>query len=95
MKRVSVAEAKNHLPALLHEAEQSGPIEIMRHERPVAVIVAHDEFERLKRSSRARKRTFAAVVAWREKHAKELSELDVTGVLAGTRDQKAGRPIKW
>ncbi|HVH45469.1 MAG TPA: type II toxin-antitoxin system Phd/YefM family antitoxin [Labilithrix sp.] len=93
MKRVSVAEAKNHLPALLHEAEESGPIEIMRHEKPVAVIVAHDEFERLKRSSRS-KRSFSAVLEWREKHSKDLEVLDVAGVLAGTRERKHGRPVK-
>lgn len=95
MKRVSVAEAKNHLPALLHEAAESGPIEILRHDRPVAVIMAHDEFERLRRSGKSRKSTFEAVMKWREKHKKDLEKLDVAGALAGTRDQTQGRPVKW
>ena len=39
MKRVSVAEAKNKLPALLHEAETE-PVEIVRRGKPVAVVGA-------------------------------------------------------
>ena len=95
MKRVSVAEAKNHLPALLHEAAESGPIEILRHDRPVAVIMAHDDFVRLQRSRKSRKSTFHAVMTWREKHKQDLEKLDVAGALAETRDQAHGRPVKW
>jgi prevent-host-death family protein len=95
MKRVSVAEAKNRLPALLHEAAESGPIEIFRHDQPVAVIVAHAEFARLQRGRRKRQGTFAAVMKWREKYREELEELDLAGALAPARDQRPARPVKW
>ncbi len=94
MKRVSVAEAKNHLPALIHEAEESGPVEIVRHAKPVAVIVAHDEFERMKREAGVTS-SFARVLEWRKKYAKDLDALDVEGALSGTRDQRPGRRVKW
>ena len=46
-KRVSVAEAKNHLPALIHEAESSStPVEITRRGKTVAVLVSRTEYVR-------------------------------------------------
>ena len=50
MKRVSVAEAKNTLPALLHEAE-SEPVEIMRRGKPVAVILSRAAYDLLRGKS--------------------------------------------
>src|ERR1700683_1209858 len=47
MKRVSVAEAKNTLPALLHEAEAE-PVEIVRRGKPVAVILSRANYDRLR-----------------------------------------------
>ncbi len=46
-KRVSVAEAKNRLPALIHEAESSrDPVEITRRGKTVAVLVSSAEYEK-------------------------------------------------
>lgn len=46
-KRVSVAEAKDTLPALIHEAEASdAPVEITRRGKVVAVLVSSAEYER-------------------------------------------------
>ena len=46
MKRVSVAEARNNLPALIYETETE-PIEIMRRGKPVAVLVSRQDFDRI------------------------------------------------
>lgn len=86
MKRVSVAEAKNNLPALLHEAAETGPIEILRHHEPVAVIVAHDDFQRLRRSRVAAGGTWTAIAEWRRKYAGVLSEGDFDRALRKGRD---------
>lgn len=46
-KRVSVAEAKNRLPALIHEAESSRvPVEITRRGKTVAVLLSSASYER-------------------------------------------------
>lgn len=95
MKHVSVAEAKNRLPALLHEASESGPIAIFRYDQPVAVIVAHEEFMRLQRQRRARPGAFAAVMKWRERYRDDLEELDIARALEPKRDQTPARPVKW
>jgi len=95
MKRVSVAEAKNNLPALLHEAAETGPIEIVRYDEPVAVIVAHDDFQRLRRGPRAPRGTWAAIAKWRRDHADILGELELGRHLKRSRDQKPPRGVDW
>src|SRR5689334_1388883 len=46
-KRVSVAEAKDNLPALIHEAEAShAPVEITRRGKIVAVLLSSAEYGR-------------------------------------------------
>jgi prevent-host-death family protein len=87
MKRVSVAEARNNLPALIHETETE-PIEILRRGKPVAVLVSVEEFARIP----PRPGFYDAMMAWRAKHA---SELDDASWLP-KRDKSAGRkPPTW
>lgn len=51
MKTVSVAEAKNRLPELVHGVEVSAPIQITRRGQPVAVLLSASEYERLQASA--------------------------------------------
>jgi antitoxin Phd len=46
-KRVSVAEAKNKLPAIIHEVEKGSTVEITRYGRSVAFMVPQKDYERL------------------------------------------------
>ena len=48
MKSVSIAEAKNRLTELLREVERGHPVTVSRRGRPVAVLVAEAEYERLR-----------------------------------------------
>ncbi len=43
-KSVSVAEARNQLTKLLRDAEAGGPIEITRRGKPVAMLVAMEDY---------------------------------------------------
>lgn len=53
-KRVSVAEAKDRLPALIHEAEASHvSVEITRRGKVVAVLVPSAEYERQRTPKRS------------------------------------------
>lgn len=47
MKTVSVAEAKNTLPELVHEAQAGRPVRITRRGLAAAVLVGEAEYERL------------------------------------------------
>jgi prevent-host-death family protein len=90
MKRVSVAEAKNTLPALLHEAEAE-PVEIVRRGKPVAVLLSRASYDRLRGKNEG---VWAALERFRAKH--DLAELDAASALEGVRDAETeGRPVRW
>jgi prevent-host-death family protein len=90
MKRVSVAEAKNTLPALLHEAE-SDPIEIVRRGKPVAVLLSRAAYDRLRGKHEG---VWAALERFRATH--DLEDLDAPSALTGLRDSNTeGRPVRW
>lgn len=60
---VSIAHAKNHLPALIHAVENGEPVHLTRRGTPVAVLVSAEEFSRLRPD---RSETFAdALAQWR------------------------------
>jgi prevent-host-death family protein len=90
MKRVSVAEAKNTLPALLHEAE-SEPVEIVRRGKPVAVILSRASYDRLHGKNEG---IWSALQRFRAKY--DLDELDGATAFEALRDGKApGRRVRW
>jgi prevent-host-death family protein len=69
MKRVSIAEAKQGLPALVHEAELLGEIELTRRGKTVAYIVSAE------RRAQEPKRSFVtAFEQWRERYAADVGD---------------------
>src|SRR6266513_46011 len=46
-KQYSIAEARGHLPGIVHEVEHNGPVELTRRGKRVAVVLSIDEYERL------------------------------------------------
>ena len=90
MKQVSVAKARDTLPALLHEAEEA-PIEIVRRGKAVAVILSRDSYERLRVKTEG---VWSALERFRRGH--DLAELDVPGAFAHTRSKTtSGRRVRW
>jgi prevent-host-death family protein len=89
MKRVSVAEAKDHLPALLHEAEHA-PVEIVRRGKAVAVIVSRAAYDRLRGGKRD---AWEALQRWRA--SVDLESLALDDVFEDVRDRSPGRSVKW
>ncbi len=55
MQHVSAREAKNQFGRLIDEA-RAAPVAIDKHGRPVVVVLAVEEYERLTRTSRERTR---------------------------------------
>jgi prevent-host-death family protein len=43
----SIAEAKNNLARLVHEAEQGHAVRLTRRGKPVAVLISTEQYERL------------------------------------------------
>lgn len=90
-KKYSIADAKNHLSRVVHEAEDAGHVELTRRGRPVAVVLSLAEYDRLRG---ARGRPLWQIIAdFRAAHASELEELE--GVLDDLRPRDAGRDFSW
>jgi prevent-host-death family protein len=85
-RKVSLAEARDHLTGLVRDVERGQPVELTRRGKPVAVLVSHDEYERLraKRLSPA-----AALRAWRA-----AAPADYDGFEVPERDRSPGRKVQ-
>lgn len=46
-KEFSIAEAKNRLPAIIHNVETGMPVKLTRHGKPVAVLLSIQVYENL------------------------------------------------
>lgn len=82
----SVADARDRLAELVHEAEQGQPIRITRRGKPAAVLVSEAEFQR----SHGRRKWGPgdAILAWRKVHGGvELTDTEIDG----WRDRSIGR----
>lgn len=90
-KRYSVAEAKNQLPAVIHEVEHGESIEITRHGRPVAVVLSLSEYQRLRSG---RPNLWTAYLAWRER-GEPLTDEEVDALADPTRDAAPTERIDW
>ena len=51
-KAYSIAEARNQLSRVVHEAENTGEVQLTRRGKPVAVVLSMDEYRRLNGSPR-------------------------------------------
>lgn len=65
-RQYSVAEARDKLAALVHEAERGRPVRITRRGKPVAVLVSESEFQRGRR--RPAQGLGEAILAWRSRY---------------------------
>lgn len=93
-KTYSIAEAKDHLPRVVHEVEEGITIELTRRGKPVAVVLGMEEFERLSRPAKPI-RFWEAYQEFRREIERAPVELDPDEVFAGTRDRSAGRGFGW
>lgn len=88
-KRYSIAEARKNFAKLVHEAEGGAGVELTRRGRPVAVLIAIREYERLRRDRPTFSEAFAGFV---EQHGDDAVGLD-TEVVSGLRDRSTGRRV--
>ncbi len=86
----SIADAKNHLPRLVHKAEKGAPIELTRHGRPVAVILSRREYERL---STGKPRFGAALARFFERYPPGSEGVDAE-FIDSLRDRSPGRDVR-
>jgi antitoxin Phd len=85
-KQYSIADARNRLPALVHDIEKGPPVELTRRGKPVAVLLSIGEYRRLRRD---KPDLWQAIRKFRRET--DLEELDAEEVWADLRDRSAGR----
>ncbi|MBM4366706.1 MAG: type II toxin-antitoxin system Phd/YefM family antitoxin [Deltaproteobacteria bacterium] len=90
LKQLSIAEAKNSLPAVVHDVEEGQPVEITRRGEPVAVLLSVHEYRRL---NGVVPDFWAAVQSFRREH--DLEALQAEAAFVDLHDRSAGRNFKW
>ena len=88
-RTVSIAQAKNELPALVHEAEDH-PIVIERRGKRVAVLLSAAAYDRLAGVGGS---LWSAIRRFRSAH--DVESLDLGGVFERVRDRSRGRDFEW
>lgn len=89
-KQYSIAEARDNLASVVHEAEKGERVELTRRGRPVAVLISLDDYNQL---STPRRSFWEAYEEFRRKH--EGSDIETADVFADVRDPSPGRDFSW
>lgn len=80
---ISIADAKNQLPALVHQAEAGRAVTISRRGKAVAVMVSVDEYVRLQQAAQSAPSWMARLDAWREQMPTDVDGLTGEELAAG------------
>jgi prevent-host-death family protein len=88
----SISQARDQLARLVHDAEGGRHIELTRRGRPVAVVLAIDEYRKL---SAPRTGVWSAISRFRSTH--DLAGMDdlADELTTGTRSSEPGRGFSW
>lgn len=91
IKEYSIAEARDQFTTIVRELETTPSIQLTRRGRPVAMLLAIEEYERL---AAGRTGFWDNYQAFR--NAVDLAELDIDpAVFEGLRDTSPGREVIW
>lgn len=90
-KQVSISEAKNKLPALVHGIENGPAVQLTRHGKPVAVLLSISQYQKLVSPP---KNFWASLSAFREAADPDCL-LSANDDFPGHRDQSPGRPVTF
>ena len=91
IKQYSIAEARNHFAAIVHDLRPAQPVQVTRRGRVVAVMMSVEEYERL---------TANTTDFW-DAYERFRAEVDLPSlqiepeIFAGVRDLAPGREAAW
>jgi antitoxin Phd len=92
MPEVSIAEARNHLPRLVQQAEAGETVQITRRGRLVAVLLSQEEYGRL----RGERTGFMEFLSqWRAEAMKGDSGFSNEGDFENLRDNTSRPEVTW
>ncbi len=70
MCRTSIYAARNNLSSFVKIAESGEPVELTRYDKPVAVIVSYEDYEKMEKKTDE----VSWLFKWRQKYADVLSD---------------------
>jgi antitoxin (DNA-binding transcriptional repressor) of toxin-antitoxin stability system len=88
-RQLTLAQARDQLPAIVHDVARHGPVELTEGGEAVAVIVALDEYRQL-----AGDRPGFCDALQKLRAETDLDELDIDSVLRDVRDRSPGRDVE-
>ncbi len=92
---ISIAEARNQLPALIHQAETGQPVTISRRGKPVAVVLSVAEYERLMTGIQSKPDGWTQLLEVRRKLAEADAFADWSDeAIRSWRDPSPGRTVE-
>ena len=77
MHRTAIYDARNNFSALVKLAEGGEPVELTRHDKPVAVIISCDDWE----ATKPKKTFWASMLEIRAKYSDVLSDPNFEGLV--------------
>jgi prevent-host-death family protein len=86
-RKVSLAEARDHLTGLVRDVERGDRVELTRRGKPVAILLSQAEYDRLRAD---RLSPSAALRAWREEAPADYNGFDLP-----ERDPSPGRDVRY
>jgi prevent-host-death family protein len=86
LKQYSIAAARNHLPAIVHDVESGPAVELTRRGKPIAVLVSVEEYKRLRPDKPDIWETLS-----RFREDTDLEALQAAEVWTDVRDRSVGR----
>lgn len=92
MSEYSIAQAKNHLPRLIREAEAGHDVCLTRRGKPVATLIGAGRYEALTSGKRS---FWEAYESFRREYDLAGLEIDVEEVYGKSRDRSPGRDFSW
>ena len=87
---VSIAQAKNNLPHLIHEVEAGKQVQVTRHGRPAAVLVSVEMFAAMQET---RKGFAVDLQRFRKRHRAHLLSPDESVLLEPNRSTADARTV--
>lgn len=91
IKEYSIAEARNQFAAIVHDLKTTPSIQLTRRGKPVAMLLAIEEYERLAAGKSGFWENYQAF-----RSSTDLAALDINpAVFDGLRDSSAGREVTW
>jgi prevent-host-death family protein len=90
-KHVSISEAKNRLPALVHDIEHGSAVQLTRHGKPVAVLISILQYKKLI----SRPKNFWATLSAFRDSADESALLSSDDDFFDHRAQSPGRSVNF